>query len=81
MIGTIVLVIAILLIVVKLTFDSFQWLKQINYIADVIIPMKYGKKDKQPRWTPYSEMEDLEELIEEDTAFAMPIDMLEEEEE
>jgi len=78
MIMTYIIVIVLALATIKLTFDSFKWLKQINYIADVIIPMRY-KKDKQPRWTPYSEMEDLEELIEEDTAFAMPIDMLEEE--
>ena len=39
-----------------------------------------GRQKRKPRWKPYPETEkDTENETEEDTSFAMPIDMLEEE--
>ena len=59
MIWTIALVIGILLVAVSETFNALRWYRRINYIADVIIPMK-DKKDKQPKWIPYSETQEKE---------------------
>jgi hypothetical protein len=65
----ILLGIGIIYIIIK----SIEDLKQHEEIIEYNM-MQIGKKQKRPRWEPFSEME-----TEEDTAFAMPIDMLEEE--
>ena len=75
MIWTIALVIGILLIIIHETMNLIEWNKKINAIAQQI----GREKRKKPQWKPYSEKEQLEEQDEEDTAFAMPIDILEEE--
>jgi len=56
MIWTIAVVVGSLLITIWAIKDIIEWNRQINYIADVVIPMRY-KKEKQPKWLPYSETE------------------------
>lgn len=87
MIMSIIIVVILLLATIKLTFDSFQWLKQLNFIANVEIPMKYEHESRwlpyseidpeKSRWLPYREIEEQDEEDEEDEAFGMPDDYLE----
>jgi len=60
MIWTIALVICIFIAMAYFTLEMIRWNKQINYIADVIMPLQFKKKANQSKWLPYSETREKE---------------------
>lgn len=58
-------------------FYYFMWYMKLLNMSELAI-LHNARKKKDDRWIPASQIIDLEEEIEEDTALSVPIDLLEE---